>query len=52
VAEIQKKVVKQSGRNAASRLLYAKNDKEAITTWKSDLNRIPHAFNVRSVTPI
>ena len=26
-----------------------KKDKETITTWGSDLNRILHIFNVRSV---
>ena len=49
VAEIQDKVIKQSGRNAASRLFHAKNDKETIAAWKLDLNRILHVFNVRSV---
>jgi len=46
VAEIQRKVVKQAGRNAASRLFHAKNDKETITGWKLDLNRILQVFNV------
>ena len=45
-------VVKQSGRNPASRLLYAKNDKDVIAAWKSDLNRILHVFNVRSIVPV
>ena len=49
MAEIQGKVIKRSGRNAVSRLLHAKSDKETIATWKSDLNRILHVFNVRSV---
>jgi hypothetical protein len=49
VAEIQTKVIKQSGRNAVSRLLHAKDDKETIVGWKSELNRILHVFNVRSV---
>ena len=46
VAEIQRNVTKQSRRNAASRLLHANNDKEAIAAWKLDLNRILHIFNV------
>jgi hypothetical protein len=49
VAEIQKKVMKQSERNAVSRLLHAKNDKETIASWKLELNRILQVFNVRSV---
>ena len=49
MAEIQSKVTKRSGRNPVSRLLHAKSDKEVITAWKSDLNRILHIFNVRSV---
>ena len=49
VAEIQKKVVKRSGRNAISRLFHAKNDKESIAAWKLDLNRTLHVFNVCSV---
>jgi len=52
VAEIQRKVIKQSGRNAASRLLHAKNDKETIAAWKSDLDRILRIFNVCSIVPM
>ena len=50
VAEIQRRVIKQSRRNVVSRLFHAKNDKETIAAWKSDLNRILHVFNVCSVT--
>ena len=49
MAEIQRKAEKQSKRNAVSRLFHAKNDKETITSWKSDLNRILHVFNVCSM---
>ena len=49
MGEIQRKVIKQSKRNAFARLLHAKNDKETITGWKSELNRILHVFTVRSV---
>ena len=49
MAEIQRKVIKQSKRNAISRIFHAKNDKEVIAAWKVDLNRILHVFNVRSV---
>ena len=36
-------------RNLFSRLIHAKNDKEVIAGWRSDLNRILHVFNVRSI---
>lgn len=52
VACIQKNVVKQSNRNAVSRLLRANNDKEAIAAWRQDLTRVLHVFNVRSVSSI
>jgi len=48
VAGIQGKIIKRSGRNLLSRLANAKNDKETIATWKLDLNRILHVFNVCS----
>ena len=50
VAGIQKKVIKQSGRRRVSRFLYARDDKDTIAGWKSDLNRILVVFNVRSVS--
>ena len=31
-------------------MFHAKNDKETIATWRLDLNRILHVFNVRSVS--
>ena len=49
VEEIQGKVVKRSRRNVVSRLVHAKYDKEKITAWKLDLNRILHVFNVCAV---
>ena len=52
MAEIQRKVIKQRGRSPASRLIHAKNDKEAITAWKLELSRILHVFNVRPVTSV
>ena len=51
VAEIQNKVIKQSGRNAASQLFHARNDKETIGAWKSELNRILVVFDASSVYP-
>ena len=50
VAEIQRRVTKQSKRNGVSRLFHARNDKEKIAAWKSEINRILHVFNVRFVT--
>ena len=32
-------------------MFHAKNDKETIATWRSDLNGYLHVFNVRPVTP-
>ena len=52
MAGIQRKVIKQSGRNAISRLFHARNDKETIAAWKSDLTRILHLFNVCPVTSV
>ena len=45
MAEIQKKAIKRSKRNPVSRLLHAKNDKDAIAAWKLDLDRILRVFN-------
>ena len=52
VAEIQGKIIEKSGRNLFSRLARAANDKDAIATWRMDLNRILHVFNVRSVVSV
>ena len=49
VAEIQANITEKSKRNLFSRLVNAKNDKEVMAGWMSDLNRILHVFNVRSV---
>ena len=47
VANIREGVVKLGKRNAAARLFHAKNDKGTIASWRLDLNRILHVFNVR-----
>ena len=52
VAEIRRKVIKQSKRNAVSRLIHAKNDKEKIAGWKLDLNRFLHVFNVCAIISV
>jgi len=43
------KVIEQSKRSAVYRYFHAKNDKEQIAAWRSDLNRILQVFNVRSI---
>ena len=48
---IQKKIVKWGKRNPISQRFHAKEDKELIATWRLDLDKILHVFNVRSVTP-
>ena len=46
--EIQRKISKQGKRHAISRFVHAKSDKETIASWRMDLDRILHVFNVRS----
>ena len=48
VAEIQGRIVGKRERGLLSRLAHAKNDKETIAAWRSDLIRILQVFNVRS----
>ena len=50
VAEIQKNIIERGQRNGLSRMFHAKNDKETIATWRLDLNRILHVFNVCGLT--
>jgi len=52
VAGIQEKITEKCGRNRLSRLVQAKNDKETIATWKLNLNRILHVFNVSFFIPV
>jgi hypothetical protein len=52
LAEIQRKIIKMGKRNAVARLLHAKNDKETILTWKSDLSKILLVFNVSSIVAL
>ena len=49
VAEIQRKVIKYSQRNSVSRLFRARDDRDTIATWRSELDRILHIFNVCSI---
>jgi len=52
VAEIQRNIIKQGKQNAISQRFDEKHDNEAIASWKLDLDRILHDFNVRSVTSV
>ena len=49
VAEIERKIISQGGRNPLSRFLHARDDKDNISGWKLDLNRILNIFTVCSV---
>ena len=46
VAEIREEVLKRSERSGVSRFLHSRDDKDMITAWKSDLNRLLQVFNV------
>ena len=46
VEGIRKNVTQKCERSMLSRFVNAKNDKETIATWKSDLNTLLHVFNV------
>ena len=48
--EIQRHIIKRGKRNVISRRYRAKDDREAITAWRSDLNEVLHVFNVCFVT--
>ena len=47
--KIQKKIEQRGKRGLISQHFHAKNDKDEITIWRSDLDRILHVFNVRSI---
>ena len=49
VAGIQRNITKKGGRGLLSRVVHAKNDKDAIAGWKSDLNGVLQLFNVSFV---
>ena len=48
---IQEHIIEWGKRNAISRRYHAKDAKEAVATWKLDLDRILRVFNVCSVAP-
>ena len=43
-------ITRRGKQNAISRRLNTENNNGAISTWRSDLNKILHVFNVRSIT--
>ena len=49
MADIQRKLVKWGKRNVVSRHFHAKDEKETMITWMSDLDKILQIFNVRFV---
>ena len=52
LAEMQRKVDKRGKRNAVSRFILAKGDKDKIAAWKQDLVRVLQVFNVCSIDPV
>ena len=52
MAEIQRNIIKQGKRNVISRHVHAKNDKDKIAAWKSNLARILQVFNVRFIVSV
>ena len=51
MAQIKRGVVKMGKRKAISRFLHAKDDKDTIAGWHSDLDRILQVFKVCSTIP-
>ena len=49
MAQIQKSAVEPKKRNPISRIFHAKEDEATIAAWRSDLDRILHVFEVRSI---
>ena len=49
MAQIQRSAVEPNKRNPISRIFYANKDKATIAAWRSDLDRILHIFEVRSI---
>ena len=50
--EIQRRITKLGKKKVISRHLHAKNDKERIAAWRSDLTRILQVFTVRSAVSV
>ena len=51
-SKIRSKTESRGKRTAVLRVLRAKNDKETIAAWRTDLASILDVFNVGSVSPI
>ena len=49
MAQIQRSAVELKKRNTISRIFHAKKDEATIAAWRSDLDRILHIFEVRSI---
>ena len=49
MAQIQRSANEPKKRNPISRIFYANKDEATIAAWRSDLDRILHIFEVRSV---
>ena len=49
VAEIQRKIRTRGKQSVVSPRIHSEKDKEAMVTWRSDLDRILRVFNVRSI---
>jgi hypothetical protein len=52
IAEIQGRIIEKGQRGLFSRVAHAKSDKDTLASWRSDLNRILHVFNVRSASSV
>ena len=52
MTDIQRELVEWGKRSAASQHLHTNDDKEKISTWKSDIDNILQVFNVASVTRV
>ena len=49
MTEVQRTLVKWGKRNVVSRHFQAKNDKETIATWRSNLDETLQIFNVCTI---
>ena len=49
MAQIQRSAVEPDKRNFISRIFNARKDKDAVAAWRSELDRIVHVFEVRSL---
>ena len=52
VAEIRRKILTRGKQSVVAPRIYSEKDKEAMITWRSDLDRILRVFNVRSIVSV